>query len=139
MRRVARGPVVVLTFDPSVLRRFWLADYVPSLIEAECRRYPSMHALAAGLGGTVTVSGVPVPLHCSDGFGEAFYGRPERFLDQNVREAQSAWVFVPPADLASGLARLRADLDSGAWDERYGRLRTEPAYAGSLRLVVATP
>jgi ubiquinone/menaquinone biosynthesis C-methylase UbiE len=30
MRRVARGPVVVLTFDGDALDGFWLADYVPN-------------------------------------------------------------------------------------------------------------
>jgi len=29
-----------------------------------------------------------------DGFTEAFYARPERFLDPAVRRAQSAWGFV---------------------------------------------
>ncbi len=39
------------------------------------------------------------------------------------------------ADPAPGLARLRADLDSGAWDARHGQLRTRPYFRGSLRLV----
>ena len=41
MRRVTHGPVVILTFDGDALDRFWLADYVPELIEVERRRYPS--------------------------------------------------------------------------------------------------
>jgi ubiquinone/menaquinone biosynthesis C-methylase UbiE len=38
LRRVARGPVVILTFDPDALDRFWLVDYVPELIDAERHR-----------------------------------------------------------------------------------------------------
>ena len=56
MRRVTRGPVVVLTFDGDALDRFWLADYVPELIEAERRRYPEPSAIGAMLGEGAIVS-----------------------------------------------------------------------------------
>ena len=32
LRRVARGPVVILTFDPDAMLDFWLADYVPEVL-----------------------------------------------------------------------------------------------------------
>src|SRR3954469_4122127 len=50
LRRVARGPVVVLTFDGDALDRFWLAEYAPELIAAERTRYPSMETIAVALG-----------------------------------------------------------------------------------------
>ncbi|MGW6988585.1 hypothetical protein [Streptomyces sp. NPDC054946] len=34
---------------------------------------------------------------------------------------------------------LRADLESGAWDEEFGHLRSRPTYEGSLVIVRATP
>jgi len=37
------------------------------------------------------------------------------------------------------VAHLAADLASGAWDDRHGRLRALPEYRGSLRLVVGRP
>jgi len=86
------------------------------------------------LGGG-TVGEVPVPAGCPDGFLEAFYGRPEAFLDPEVRRSQSSWRFVPRAVAERGLARLRDDLASGRWDERYGALREAPEFDGSLRLV----
>jgi SAM-dependent methyltransferase len=137
LRRVARGPVAVLTFDGDALDRFWLADYAPQLIEEERRRYPAVAAVAAALGSSAEVIDVPVPIDCSDGFTEAFYARPESLLDPAVRAAQSAWNFV--ADPEAAVTRLRADLASGAWDVRYGHLRTQPSFAGSLRLVVGRP
>jgi ubiquinone/menaquinone biosynthesis C-methylase UbiE len=39
MRRVTRGPAI-LTFDGTVLDRFWLADYAPEVLTVEVRRYP---------------------------------------------------------------------------------------------------
>src|SRR6185503_6548509 len=50
LRRVARGPVVVLTFDGEALDRFWLADYAPELIAAERSRFPSIASIRAALG-----------------------------------------------------------------------------------------
>lgn len=137
MRRVARDRVVVLTFDPQALYRFWLGAYLPEIIEVERRRYPTLATLADLLGGRVEVTPVPVPRDCVDGFGEAFYARPEAFLDPEVRRAQSAWSFLDPEVERRGVAALAEDLRSGAWDERYGALRDQPELDGSLRLVVS--
>jgi hypothetical protein len=133
LRRVSRGPVVVLTFDGDALPAFWLNDYVPEMIAAERARYPDVHAVAELIGGTV--HSVPIPLDCTDGFSEAFYGRPEALLDPNVRRAQSAWAFAPAGSNEHGLARLRAELESGVWDERFGEHRRRLEYSGSLRLI----
>jgi SAM-dependent methyltransferase len=61
LRRVARGPVVILTFDGEALARFWLAAYVPEVIATEQRRFPAIDRVAAVLGGDVTVTRVPIP------------------------------------------------------------------------------
>ena len=135
LRRVSRGPVVILTFDPEALGRFWLADYLPELLASESRRFPALQRLAAGLG-RCDVTEVPIPLDCVDGFMEAYYGRPEAFGDPAVRRSQSSWSFLDPAVAERGLHRLRDDLASGAWDRRHGHLRSQPEFAGSLRLVV---
>ena len=87
----------------------------------------------------MTATPIPVPLDCTDGFFEAFYGRPEALLDPVVRRSQSAWKFADPAEREAGLARFADDLAAGDWDARYGPLRAQPAYDGSLRLLVARP
>jgi hypothetical protein len=136
MRRVSRGVAVVMTCDPDELDRFWLAEYAPLAIAAEARRYPSMARIAAALGGRSEVLTVPIPLHCADGFNEAYYGRPEMLLDEGARQACSAWTFVDRAETDRFVRRLGDDLASGAWDARYGRLRRQPVLEGSLKLVV---
>ncbi len=137
LRRVSRGPVVVLTFDGDQLERLWLGEYCPELYAAERRRYPPIAEIAATLGGEVRVGEVPIPLDCTDGFTEAFYGRPEMFLDPGVRACQSAWGFVEPEAIERALDALARDLESGAWDARHGELRTQPEFVGALRLIVA--
>jgi hypothetical protein len=139
LRRVSRGPVVILTFEGDALDRFWLADYAPELISAERARYPSMALLADALGEGTSVRSVPIPSDCVDGFTEAYFARPERFLDDAVRRSQSAWGFVDDDAEARAVAQLAADLASGAWDRRYGALRTQAKFDGSLRLVVGPP
>ena len=139
LRRVTRGPVVILSCDPDDVERFWLNEYAPGVLRTEARRYPPLGALADGLGGRMSIDSVPIPLDCVDGFGEAYYGRPESFLDSGARLANSAWSFVPD-DVAAGYTEhLARDLESGEWDRRNGHLRTQAFFDGSLRLIVARP
>ena len=80
MRRVSRGPVVVLTVDAPVLQQFWLADYFPEVIALDQARFPTLDQVTGALAqgsAEVRVDVVPVPVDCTDGFGEAFYARPE--------------------------------------------------------------
>jgi hypothetical protein len=116
-----------------------LADYVPELMTAERRRYPAIGHVQEVLGGSSGVTVIPVPIDCVDGFTEAYYARPESFLDSDVRQSQSAWEFVGADSIDRAMNRLRRDLESGKWDERNGSLRSQPEFFGSLRLIISTP
>ncbi|MFJ3901694.1 class I SAM-dependent methyltransferase [Streptomyces sp. NPDC090025] len=139
MRRVTSGPVVILTCDPTAVRDFWLYEYAPAVLDTEALRYPPLDEIADALGGTVQVEAVPIPFDCTDGFNEAYYGRPELLLDPAARQACSAWSFVDDATREHFDRTLRRDLASGAWDERFGHLRTRPTYEGSLVVVRGAP
>lgn len=139
LRRVTKGPVIVMTFDPDALDQFWNAQYFPELVAVEKARYPAITSITAALGGTATVQDIAIPLDCSDGFQEAFYGRPEAFLDPGIRKAQSAWDFLPPSLEVVLVQRLADALASGAWDKQYGHFRTQESFTGALRLITAQP
>lgn len=139
MRRVTKGPVVLLICDPAVMMEYWLSDYIPEVREVEAQRFPSIERIKAALGGTITVESVPIPLQCQDGFNEAYYGRPEQFLDEKARLACSSWSLVPKSAVERFEAQLSADLDSGRWDDKYGHLRSQPFFDGPLRLVIGKP
>ncbi|PZQ62208.1 MAG: SAM-dependent methyltransferase [Phenylobacterium zucineum] len=139
LRRVARGAVVCLVGDGDRLPRYWLNDYAPGLIAAEQKRYPAVGHVAARIGGRAEIIDVPIHLDCTDGFTEAFYGRPERLLDPAVRAAQSSWRFMPDGEEARFVERLSADLASGRWDDRHGHLRTQLTFESSMRLIVGRP
>ncbi|MCB9305672.1 MAG: class I SAM-dependent methyltransferase [Lewinellaceae bacterium] len=137
LRRVAKERVVVMTFDPAALDDFWNARYFPELIEVERARYPALDRVMRALGGQCEVVPVPIPLDCRDGFQEAFYGRPEAFLNKEIRRAQSAWGFLEEEVEARLVKALENDLASGEWDRKYGRFRAEPTFTGALRLIVS--
>jgi SAM-dependent methyltransferase len=137
LRRVSRGPVAILTFDADALLEFWLNEYVPEVIAIERARFPAIDHVVDVLGGDAEVLDVPIPIDCVDGFGEAYYARPEAFLQPDVRAAQSGWVLTDPDAVARGVARLADDLASGRWDERHGHLRDQPEHIGATRLIVA--
>ena len=135
IRRVTRGPIVIMTCDRDELDRFWLEAYAPEVLDVEAGRYPPIDTIAELLGGAKVVS-VPIPLDCTDGFGEAYYGRPEMLLDPGARLACSAWSFVDPAVESRFVAELGRDLETGAWDKKYGHLRSQPHFDGSLKLII---
>lgn len=138
MRRVTSGPVVIPTCDPALVRNFWLYEYGPEVLDTEARRYPSVDEIVAALGGDATIEAVPIPLDCTDGFNEAYYGRPEMLLDPAARQACSAWSFVDDNAREHFDRTLRRGLEAGIWDERFGHLRTRPTYEGSLVVIRAT-
>src|SRR6266516_4903085 len=50
LRRVARGPVVILTYDPEVSSRMWLmADYLPEVAELDRRSFPRIQLVTEWL------------------------------------------------------------------------------------------
>lgn len=136
MRRVSRGPVVITVSDPERLHDFWLADFFPEPLDRERTRFPAIDRLVELLGPGTRVEPIPIPLDCTDGFTEAYYGRPERLLEPGVQGAMSSWTLVDPSLVRRFEQRLSRELTSGAWDARYGHLRTQPEYEGSLRLIV---
>lgn len=140
LRRVARGPVVIVTFDAEVCGRMWLAaDYLPEVAELDRRTFPTIAQLRAWLGGTSTVEVVPVAADTPDGTFAAFWAHPERVLDPDARAATSGFARMAPEVVTRAVTALEGDLRSGAWDARHGHLRTLAELDVGLRLVVGTP
>lgn len=133
LRRVARDRVVILTWDPDG-PGFWLTDYLPEILVADRRVLPPLDWYRRLLAGA-EVTPVPIPHDCRDGFLGAYWRRPEAYLDPAVRGAIS--IFARLDAPAAGLARLAADLASGAWRRRYGALLERESLDLGYRLVVS--
>jgi SAM-dependent methyltransferase len=136
LRRVARDRVVVFSWDPTYRGRMWLsAEYFPTLSWQDVREFPTLQAQVAALEATVEV--VPVPWDCRDGFFSAFWRRPEAYLDPAVRAGISTMA-RREGELAGGIARLRADLESGEWARRHADLLDLEELDLGYRLLVAS-
>jgi ubiquinone/menaquinone biosynthesis C-methylase UbiE len=137
MRRVARR-VVVFTHETTNAgwhRRFWLTrDYLPEVAELVAGR-PSLTELARSIGARTEP--VLIPWDCADGFFEAYWRRPEAYLDENVRRGISVWGGVGPDAEQRAVRSLRDDLASGRWAERNRDLFDLEAAELGLRLLVA--
>jgi DNA-binding transcriptional MerR regulator len=137
LRRVARR-VVVFTYDAGTtgwLERFWLIrDYLPEFADLMAG-WPSLADLAGAIGGRAEP--VLVPWDCADGFFEAYWRRPEAYLDEHVRRAVSVWTRVGAEAEQRAVNLLREDLSSGRWAERNRDLVALDAAELGLRLIVA--
>jgi len=134
MRRVARR-VVVRTFDTSGADRFWLTrDYLPEFADLNAGR-PSLTRLARAIGARTEP--VLIPWDCADGFFEAYWRRPEAYLDDHVRRGISVWARVGPDAEQRAVHSLRDDLASGRWAERNRDLVDLEAAELGARLLIA--
>jgi SAM-dependent methyltransferase len=131
MRRVTRGKIVFLTYDPS-FRDFWLLEYFPALVTLDESQMPTMADFENWLG-PVEISPVPIPHDCTDGFLAGYWRRPAAYLDERARSAMSS--FWALGDVSEGLAKLASDLKSGEWERRYSHLIELEALDCGYRLV----
>src|SRR5262245_56870699 len=137
MRRVARR-VRLLTHDTSDagwLHRFWFTrDYIPEVADLLDGR-PSVTELADAIGARLEP--VLIPWDCVDGFFEAYWRRPEAYLDENVRRGISVWAKLAPDVEPRAVRSLREDLASGKWAERNRDIVDLDAAELGLRLLIA--
>lgn len=135
LRRVSRERIVIVTFDPEALKDLWIPrDYFPEMLALKRRAVATSDALAERLAGA-TIEPIPVPRDCTDLFFAALWARPERLFEEEVVKPMWVWQSISEGARRSGRERLRADLESGAWEERYGHLRALPTLDVGLRLV----
>ncbi len=140
LRRVASGPVVLLTCDPEVSGAMWLmADYLPEIGALDRRIFPSMDRLAHWLGGSTRVEIMPIPHDTCDWTLMSFWAHPTRVLDAAARNSTSGFARMPPAVVARAVSAVERDLEAGTWDARHGNLRKLKEFDAGLRLVVSTP
>ena len=135
MRRVARRRAVVFQHDPACGERFWLVrDYLPTF-----RRRLRGRRLADMMRplGDVELRPVAIPHDCRDGFLAAHWRRPHAYLDPAVRAGISVFSLLPEDEVTAAVARLREDLESGAWERRNAEILDRDELDLGFRVVVA--
>ncbi len=140
MRRVALGPVVIVTVDAEVSGRMWLmADYLTEVGALDRQIFPRIEQLTEWLGGRTQVDVIPVARESADWSLLSFWAHPERVLDRAARDATSGFARMSPDVVDRVVSDVDWDLRNGTWEARHGHLRTLDAFDAGLRLVVNTP
>ena len=135
MRRIARKRVVALTIDFAPRFEFWLTrDYLTEYRSLDPNRAPGLYEQA--VASSATIRPVPVPHDCVDGFGLAFWRRPDAYLDPVVRAGISFFHQLDCEHVERAMAQLEDDLASGAWAGRNSELCELEELDLGLRLVV---
>jgi SAM-dependent methyltransferase len=137
LRRVARRRVVLLTFDPAWIARYWLVrDYLPEIAVLDEARFPPLATVAEVMGGA-EIRPVPIAGDCTDGFLCAYWKRPSAYLDPGVRANVSSLVALPAAVLEPALARLGRDIADGSWADSNADLLEREEHDFGYRLLIA--
>jgi hypothetical protein len=140
LRRVASGPVVVVTYDADVCAEMWLyRDHLPEAAALDRATFPPIERLVGWLGGSVRVEPILSSRDTPDWTLGSFWAHPERVLDADARRATSAFARMDPAVVERVVTEVRRDLGDGTWESRNGSLRGVDDFDVGMRLVVAHP
>jgi SAM-dependent methyltransferase len=141
MRRIAgKGPIAIFTFDPREGNNPWLAEYFPGVWKDARLAFPPIDEiprLFAAVGcSDVRITVFELPPDLEDRFLAAGWREPEIYLKDDVRASMSGFALADPSETAVGLRRLEADLRSGMWYQKHGRIRTQQSVDWGYRLLL---
>jgi SAM-dependent methyltransferase len=137
LRRVARRQVVFF-FEPLETHQFWGLEYFEEARDLTFEKDAAGEELLRACLNVQDVRRALVPADCTDGFGIAFWSRPEAYLEPDVQSGMSWIACLSPGARARGTTRLAEDLASGDWDRRLGHLRSLDSYDGGYRIAIAS-
>ncbi|MGL5834888.1 MAG: class I SAM-dependent methyltransferase [Waterburya sp.] len=133
------GQIVLFTYDPEAISSFWLTQYFPSFITNVQSTFLPVPRLVSEIESitslAVSVLPFPLPNDLSDSFAAVGWARPELYFDSSVRDGISSFSKISDNELNQGLANLREDLETGAWDQKHGHLRQQKQYDVGYRFV----
>lgn len=124
-RIIKNGSIVILTFDPRQSEHFWLNDYFPAIWEAAFSSFENITLTGEKIANhSLEYEIIPfyLPADLTDKFMAAGWKSPEMYLDPEVRNSMSAFAVADPITVDTGIARLKEDLESGQWVEKYGTI-----------------
>ncbi len=138
MQRVAHRQVVFY-FEPTWASAVWLVgDYFPEIADLGSERAAPR---TARISRTARRAHRSSPYRYRPTAGTASAGAtgtaPRRTSTRSCRPACRRFAQLDPEVLRRGTEQLRRDLETGAWDERHGELRTLTEIDVGYRLLVA--
>ena len=95
LRRIARRQIVFF-FEPLRSHSFWALEYFPEALDVPTDKNPPGDDVICRALRVREIRPVLVPHDCVDGFGAAFWARPEAYLDPDVQAGMSWLALLPP-------------------------------------------
>ena len=140
-RIVAEGKIVIFAFEQDKIADFWLTDYFPYFIKDTRQTFPSTKAIASQIK-QITQKQVEIipfllPSDLQDNFAAAGWYKPEIYLNDAVRNGISTFSKMSAEELETGINNLTADLNSGVWLEKYGKIKQQQNYDAGYRIMIA--
>jgi hypothetical protein len=77
----------------------------------------------------------PLPPDLTDQFFYSAWRYPEKYLDAQFRKGISVFALADQNRVNACTDRLQADLANGAWDRKYGSIRSLSSYDGGYRFI----
>jgi ubiquinone/menaquinone biosynthesis C-methylase UbiE len=138
-RVCSMGPIVVFTMDPRESERFWFDDYFPEIMQQVYRVFPPINEVVRSIAAVgkwrADITKFPLPQDLIDKNMCSGWGIPEIYLDKQMRRNTSGFAQASPEVVGRGTERLRNDLQSGAWDKKYGSLRIREYFDAGFRFL----
>jgi ubiquinone/menaquinone biosynthesis C-methylase UbiE len=133
------GQVILFTCDPAIISQFWLTKYFPSFIQDVESTFLPISELTAEIqvitNNQVNIMPFLLPHDLSDSFAAVGWRRPELYLNSQIRNGISSFAKLDSAELDWGLAHLQEDLNSGTWEQEYGKLQQQNQYDAGYRFI----
>jgi ubiquinone/menaquinone biosynthesis C-methylase UbiE len=127
MKRVLKenGSAIIFTADPRLCpAEFWYWEYFAAVMQKSYQIHPSarefQEMLSGGFESPARLTPFPLPYDLQDGFFFSAWRYPERYLDPVFCRGISSLAETPAENLKECQEKLRCDLESGIWQERYG-------------------
>ena len=120
LRSGQSGAFVIFTGLAEQMCQYWLCHYFPQMMERSMAKMPTESAIRSALSRAGFKAIAVAPFFVTNGLEDLFLysgkHRPALYLDAAVRANISSFAqLAPPAELQEGLARLTADIQSGAF------------------------
>src|SRR4030043_302816 len=140
MQRICpTGPIIIFTFDPRVGQEPWFKDYFFEIYQRDFMTFPPLEkvieAIAFEGSWSKEILSFPLPKDLSDRNMYSAWSEPEKYFDARFRQNTSGFALASPVVVQSGLSRLQNDLQSGAWDKKYGYLRNQKEFDAGFTFI----
>jgi ubiquinone/menaquinone biosynthesis C-methylase UbiE len=119
---IKTGRFVIFTAFAEQMQGYWLCHYFPEMMRRSAEKMPSKLRVISELKSVGFEIETIVPFDVTNELQDLFLysgkDRPEIYFDPEVRANTSSFALLcPPEELRAGLIALRADLDSGRFQE----------------------